>query len=200
MWRKTDGKPSLEGPQPPAETTTKSQVTVQPAASSTVSSAPVTSSPVAASRAAVSESSLTSAAPGASRIQAGLKVHGEISGNSDLYVDGEVQGKIHMGSARVTIGPNGKIHADVEAGGITVDGTVQGNLKASDSVRLGPGSRVQGSVVTPRIGIDDGARLRVKVEMVKAGSSTSPSVPISTVMPAAEPEDVRPVSASSKKT
>jgi cytoskeletal protein CcmA (bactofilin family) len=198
MWRKTDGKPSSDVPEPPAETATKFQVTPEPPASSTASSAPVTSAPASASRAAVSEAPLAPASPGTSRIQAGLKIHGEISGNSDLYIDGELQGKIRLGSARVVIGPNAKVQADIEAGGITIDGSVQGNLKASESVRLGPSSRVQGSVVTPRIGIDDGARLRGKVEMVKAGSPMTASAPASTVTRAPEPEALRPVSASAK--
>ncbi len=104
-----------------------------------------------------------------------MKIHGEISGNSDLYIDCELQGKIRLGGARVVIGPNGKVQADIEAGGVTIEGSVEGNIKASESVRLGAGSRVQGSMLTPRIGIDDGARLRGKVEMVKAGSPASAS-------------------------
>jgi cytoskeletal protein CcmA (bactofilin family) len=106
-------------------------------------------------------------------VQAGLKIHGEISGTSDLYLDCELQGKLRLGNARLVIGPNAKVQADVEAGGITIEGSVQGNIKSSESVHLGAGSRVQGSILTPRIGIDDGARLRGKVEMIKAGSSTS---------------------------
>jgi cytoskeletal protein CcmA (bactofilin family) len=198
MWHKTDGKPSPEVPQPPAGATTKSQVTPEPPAPSTVSPAPVALAPTPAPRAALPELPVTPAATGTTRIQAGLKIHGEISGNSDLYIDGELQGKIRLGSARVVIGPNGKVQADIEAGGITIEGSLQGNIKASESVRLGPSSYVQGSVVTPRIGIDDGARLRGKVEMVKAGSSVSPSIAATSATRAAEPEAARPVAAGAK--
>jgi cytoskeletal protein CcmA (bactofilin family) len=134
----------------------------------------------------------------ASRIQAGLKIHGEISGNSDLYIDGELQGKIRLGGARVVIGPNGKVQADIDAGAVTIDGSVQGNIKASESVRLGAGSSVQGSVLTPRIGIDDGARLRGKVEMVKAGSMASASTTSAPAARATETEAPRPIAASAK--
>ena len=142
--------------------------------------------------------SVAPAANGASRIQAGLKIHGEISGNSDLYIDGELQGKIRLGGARVVIGPNGKVQADIDAGAVTIDGSVQGNIKASESVRLGAGSRVQGSVLTPRIGIDDGARLRGKVEMVKAGSMASASTTSTPAARASETEAPRPIAASAK--
>lgn len=112
-----------------------------------------------------------------SRIGSGLKVRGELTGNADLLVDGELQGKITLGDSRVTIGQSGRVQADIEARNIVIEGSVQGNLKARESVHLGSTSRVQGSILTPRIGIDDGARLRGKVEMVRAsevgGSSTS---------------------------
>jgi cytoskeletal protein CcmA (bactofilin family) len=101
---------------------------------------------------------------GVSRLGSGLKVRGEISGNEDLYVDGETQGRITLADGRLTIGPKGHVQADIEARDIVIEGAVQGNVKARESVYLGPSSRVQGSVLTKRIGIDDGALLRGKVE------------------------------------
>jgi len=196
MWNKSDGKQSPESPQPPAGSTTKSHVTPEPPASSTVSPVPAASAPATAPRAAASEAAVTPMGTGTTRIQAGLKIHGEISGNSDLYIDGELQGKIRLGSARVVIGPNGKVQADIEAGGVTIEGSLQGNVKASESVRLGPGSYLQGSVLTPRIGIDDGARLRGKVEMVRAGSSASSPVAASTRV--AETEAPKAIAATAK--
>jgi cytoskeletal protein CcmA (bactofilin family) len=98
-------------------------------------------------------------------IGAGLKIRGELSGSSDLFIDGDVQGKISLAGSRVTVGAKGNVQADIDASDIVIEGNVQGNLKARESVRLGGSSKVQGSVVTPRISIDDGARLRGKVEM-----------------------------------
>jgi cytoskeletal protein CcmA (bactofilin family) len=115
------------------------------------------------------------ASNGTTTIAAGLKISGEISGSSDLYIDGETQGKIRLPNARVTVGPNGRVQADIEAREIIIEGTVQGNLKAGERLHLGAGSRVQGSVLTPRFAIEDGARLRGKVEMVRIGGSQSAS-------------------------
>ena len=111
---------------------------------------------------------------GESRISAGLKIRGEITGSSDMYIDGDVQGKVRVGSGRLTIGASGRVQADIEAREIVVNGVVQGNLKAADRVHLGSSGSVEGSVVTPRIGIDDGARLRGKVE-TSTGSGASNS-------------------------
>lgn len=110
---------------------------------------------------------------GASRVCSGIKIRGEISGNTDLYIDGEVQGKLCFGNASVTVGPSGRVHADIEGREIIALGTVQGTLRAEESVRLGPQSRVKGNVFAPRIAIEDGARLSGKVDMTRASGVSS---------------------------
>ena len=112
---------------------------------------------------------------GESRISSGLKINGEISGNTDLYIDAETQGKIRFVDAKVTVGPNGRVNADIEAREIDVQGTLSGNLKASERIHLGASSRVQGSLQTPRLGIDDGAKLRGKVNMTRAAETRNDS-------------------------
>jgi cytoskeletal protein CcmA (bactofilin family) len=161
MWRKPDGKPSSDAtnvPSPTAPAKTQFQETAP--------SKPVSfeSSPVAASAPRIAPEP---ASPGASRIGAGLKIRGEISGNADLTFDGEVNGKIRVTGARVTVGPTGKIQADIEAREIVVNGSVQGNLKADAKLRLGSSSHVEGALTAPSIGIDDGARFRGKVEVTR---------------------------------
>lgn len=108
---------------------------------------------------------------GPTQIGSGLKIRGEISGTSDLIIDGEAQGKISLPDSKVTVGPNGRVHSDIEAREIVIQGQVHGNLKAGESVSLGASSRVQGSVLTPRISIEDGAGLRGNVEMTRAGET-----------------------------
>jgi cytoskeletal protein CcmA (bactofilin family) len=92
-----------------------------------------------------------------------------------LVIEGEVQGKVQMVNGRVTVAVNGRVNADIEALEISIDGRVEGNLKATESVRLGATSHVQGSILTRRIAIEDGAGLRGKVEMIRANGSASTS-------------------------
>jgi len=42
-----------------------------------------------------------------------LVVKGEITGKDDLFVDGEVQGKIRLDAGKLTIGPEGRVTAEV---------------------------------------------------------------------------------------
>jgi cytoskeletal protein CcmA (bactofilin family) len=73
----------------------------------------------------------------------------------------------------VTIAASGRVVADIDAREIIIDGSAQGNMRATENIRLGPASRVQGSLVTLRIGIEDGARLRGKIQMTRLPDSQS---------------------------
>lgn len=185
MWRKpAEGKPSSESYN-------------QPVASSApveYSHAPQPSAPPPAPSRSSADSAPVALGNTASRITSGLKINGEISGSADLFIDGELQGKLHLANARVTVGPNGRVQADIEAREIVVEGKVDGNLKASERAHFGSSSRVNGSVMTPRIGIDDGARLRGKVETVPA----APVRPTSSGIKQEATETLQPVEASVK--
>ncbi len=179
MWGKTlEPKPSSQTPKTPepvanAPKPPAVQVSTPPAPQ------PVAATPSYSTSSASPAPSFNSSAPygteNASRIGAGLKVHGVISGTSDLIVEGETNGKIYLSGARVTVAKTGRVQADIEGLEIVVEGEVQGNLKATDRIRLGAASNVEGSLVTPRFAIEDGARVRGKVEMLRAGEKATES-------------------------
>src|SRR6187401_1673802 len=59
-------------------------------------------------------------------------IKGELSGSEDLTIEGQVEGKIELRQNILTIGPNGKIKAQVFAKTVVVQGEVQGNIAASE--------------------------------------------------------------------
>jgi len=172
MWRKPEeAKPSSKTPpKPDGVTNTAASASTAPVAAATHVEAPVLPAQVPASP-------VKFAAPAAptdgsqSQISAGLKIRGDITGTSDLWIDGDVQGKIQLTGCKLTVGPSGRVKSDIEAREISVFGNVNGNLKAAEWVALGNTGRLEGSVVTKRISIDDGARLRGKVEMIRADAA-----------------------------
>ena len=221
MWRKSsEAKPIEAASNTPASAPAKPEEAPQaasPSASAGSARQPASTISVAtteASSAAVAGATPANGAPsksvpvkasapepeavgsgGASTISSGLKIKGEITGTSDLTIDGETQGKVRLVNGRVTVGASGRVHADIEARDIVVNGEVKGNLKASESVRLGPSGSLEGSVLTRRIGIDDGARLRGNVEMIRAGETPEPAKD----EPAKSPQAVRVASASARE-
>src|SRR6266851_7533544 len=61
-------------------------------------------------------------------------VKGELSGSEDLYLDGEVEGSIELRGHSLTIGPHGRVHANVHARDVVVHGKVEGNVRGTDRV------------------------------------------------------------------
>ena len=106
--------------------------------------------------------------PSGGIITSTILIKGEISGSEDLYIDGEVQGSIDLSSGRVTIGPHGKISADVDAAEIVVRGKVKGALLGRERVEIGSTGEVHGNISTPRISIGEGAQIHGKVEIDRA--------------------------------
>jgi cytoskeletal protein CcmA (bactofilin family) len=178
MWRRTEElKPSSPGAsanEPAAPAANQNSYTTP---ATTISNAPVAAPPAAATYppAPVSAPVVSSVVGTPSTIGPGLKIKGDITGDCHLVVEGEAQGKIRLSDGRVTVGANGRVNADIEAPEIQIEGSVQGNLRARDTVSLGPSSQVQGSVLARRIRIEDGARFRGKVEMTRPGGGSDAS-------------------------
>jgi cytoskeletal protein CcmA (bactofilin family) len=109
--------------------------------------------------------------PSGGIITSTLLIKGEVRGSDDLYIDGEVQGTIHLSNGRVTVGPHGKISADVDAREIIVRGKVTGALNGRERVEIGSTGEVRGNIATLRIAIGEGAQIHSKVEIARADSS-----------------------------
>ena len=123
-------------------------------------------------------------------------IKGELSGSEDLTIEGQVEGKIELKDHLLTIGPNGRIKAQVFAKTVIVLGEVNGNVSASEKVEIRDGGSVDGDIISPRVAIAEGAHFRGSVDMQKkagsssASASTSSSVktaPTPTVAQAAQP-------------
>lgn len=92
-------------------------------------------------------------------------IKGELNGSEDLTIEGQVEGKIELKDHVLTIGPNGKIKAQVFAKALIVLGEVNGNVMASEKVEIRDGGSVDGDIVSPRVAIADGAHFRGSVDM-----------------------------------
>jgi cytoskeletal protein CcmA (bactofilin family) len=150
MWRKEETKsPGVAEPAMPP-----SAAIPQP---STPSNAP----------AAAVGSALPVSPRAAACITQGIRIKGEIIGKEDLFVDGALEGKLDLGNASCTVGPNGKVKADISAREVVVRGHVDGKVEGTERVQLWNTGRVTGEVRTERLAIEDGAILRGKVEAGK---------------------------------
>jgi len=152
MWRKPeDTKPAATAAEAPTTTPAPSP-------------APRVEQPVVRSVAGLTAEVVQ---PSGGIITSTLLIKGEVRGSDDLYIDGEVQGTIHLTNGRVTVGPHGKISADVDAREIIVRGKVQGALRGRERVEIGSTGEVRGDIATLRIAIGEGAQIHSKVEIAR---------------------------------
>ena len=97
-------------------------------------------------------------------------IKGELSGSEDLTIEGHVEGRIDLKGNVLTIGPNGKIKAEVFAKSVVVLGEVTGNVTASEKVDIRDNGSVDGDIASPRVAIAEGAHFRGSVDMQRAGA------------------------------
>jgi cytoskeletal protein CcmA (bactofilin family) len=109
-----------------------------------------------------------------SMIGKSLIIKGEITGTESVYIEGTVEGTIVLPGDRVTVGPEGRVSADITAQDIVVQGELSGSCDASDHLYVRRGGSLCGNIVTARISVEDGAFLTATVDIRK--ESTVPPI------------------------
>jgi cytoskeletal protein CcmA (bactofilin family) len=109
-----------------------------------------------------------------------ITIRGEVSGDEDLLIEGKVDGSVDLELHAVTVGGEGRVKANITARVVTVEGEVEGDLKARDQVILRTAARVKGDITAPRVVLEDGANFRGLVDMgepqtERASAASSPS-------------------------
>jgi len=102
------------------------------------------------------------------RLGSSLHVKGEISGNEDLYIDGTVEGLVHLDERKLTIGATAKLTADIIAGEVIVYGSVKGNVRGKGKIEIKKDGSVNGDLTTAQIIIEDGAYFKGSIEIEKS--------------------------------
>lgn len=119
----------------------------------------------------------SNAARNGSRIGRTVKLKADISGDEDLRIDGELEGRIILPKSNVIIGPSGKVRADVQAKSIVIEGSIRGNLKASEKIDIRKTGTLEGDIVTVGISIEEGAMFRGSVDIVRRSQVSAEAKP-----------------------
>ena len=114
-------------------------------------------------------------------------IKGELNGSEDLTIEGHVEGTIQLRDHVLTIGPNGRIKAQVFAKSVVVLGEVTGNVTASDKVDIRDAGSVDGDIIAPRVAIAEGAHFRGSVDMQRKGPQAAAATKPAAVAPVAQP-------------
>jgi cytoskeletal protein CcmA (bactofilin family) len=94
-----------------------------------------------------------------------IQINGDVRGDEDLRIEGDISGTVQLKNSNLTIGKEGKVKADVYARSITVYGTTEGDLYATERINVHIDAQVRGNITAPKVGIEEGARFKGSIEM-----------------------------------
>ena len=125
-------------------------------------------------------------AEGSTVIGKSVIIRGGLSGNEDLFIDGDVEGTVTLPESRLTIGPNARVKADVSAREVVIFGHLTGNVQATGRVELRQSALVKGDILAGRLSIEESAVLTGRVELKATAEAPKPSAPAVAVPAPAE--------------
>ncbi len=93
----------------------------------------------------------------------GTEFKGDLKFKGSFRIDGYFQGKIESDSMLI-IGDKGKVEAEVYVGYVIINGEFKGNIKATEKVEINSNGRVVGTILTPKLMVEEGAYLEANCQ------------------------------------
>jgi len=106
------------------------------------------------------------------------EIKGDLNFKGSFRIDGRFKGNINSDSVLV-VGENGRIDADIKVGTVIIDGEIKGNIQARERVEIHSKGRVIGTILTPKLVVEEGAYL-------EANCQTTDKIPTPTPPPVEE--------------
>lgn len=95
----------------------------------------------------------------ATLVAAATHIHGRLTGQEDIRVQGTIEGFVRLDAA-LYVEPEGVLLAEVYARDVVVSGTIVGNVTADHAIVLAATARVVGDLRAPRVSVAPGASFR----------------------------------------
>lgn len=102
---------------------------------------------------------------GGSGVTRGIRISGQINGDEDLVIAGEVVGSVFLPGHQVRVESGADVQANITARVIEVEGRVAGDLKAGERIVIRSTSVVDGDIVSPQIQLEEGCEFKGSVQM-----------------------------------
>ncbi len=105
-----------------------------------------------------------------------ISIKGELSGEEDLMIQGQVEGRIDLKKNNITVGKSGRIKGDIYGKVISIEGEVQGNVFGEERIVLRQSGRVRGDMRAPAINLEEGAKFKGSIDMDSNGEEKQPTL------------------------
>ena len=120
-------------------------------------------------------------------IGATVKIKGEVISDEDIAVEGLIEGSIVLKNNELLVGSSGRVHADVVAKSVKVDGELHGDVEASERIVISASGSMRGNIQAPRVILEDGAKFKGSIDMDEAAPAKTFGV-VSNAAPVAKAE------------
>lgn len=87
----------------------------------------------------------------------GTTLKGDANFKGMLRVDGHLSGRITSDKGTLIVSSGGQVDANIEVGVARINGTVNGDIVATERIELGRTAKVNGNIQTPALIIEQGA-------------------------------------------
>ena len=94
----------------------------------------------------------------------GTEFEGELRFKDTFRIDGSLKGRI-VSDNTLIVGESGRVDADIECAVVSIRGTVTGRVHGRERIELLAGSRVQATLVSPKLLIEEGAFFQGQCDM-----------------------------------
>lgn len=112
-------------------------------------------------------------AEGSTVIGKSVTIRGELTGKEDLYMDGVLEGTIALPDSRLTVGPNARVMADIQARDVVIYGYVEGNIRAAGRIELRESAVMKGDIAAERLSIEENASIKGRVELTEVAAEAA---------------------------
>jgi cytoskeletal protein CcmA (bactofilin family) len=111
-------------------------------------------------------------------VGSGSSITGEATFKSMLRIDGRFSGRISSPSGTLIVGSGGQVDANIEVSVCSIQGTVNGDIVATQRIELGRAAKLNGNIQTPSLMIEQGAVFEGSSKMIQqqAASEKTPKV------------------------
>jgi cytoskeletal protein CcmA (bactofilin family) len=104
-------------------------------------------------------------------VGSGTSITGDATFKAMLRVDGRFSGRITSSSGTLVVGSGGQVDANIEVAVCTIQGTVNGDVIATQRIELGRAARLSGNLQTPSLIIEQGAVFEGTSKMMEQKSA-----------------------------
>lgn len=103
-------------------------------------------------------------AASATLISPGTIVNGDLVSESDLRIDGTINGNVSS-TAKIVVGPSGYVEGNIEGQHADITGKVVGNIKVKEILQLRGSCNVQGNISADKLQIEPSATFNGQCQM-----------------------------------